>query len=277
MKIIQITDTHFSPTKSHFNNNWAPLLKWIDEQSADLVIHTGDLTVDGADHLEDITFCMSLMNMTRTPIRFVPGNHDVGHSAQSLQPVNAERLERWCCVVGYDRFVEDFADHSLIGINTLLCGFEDEREEAQYHWLEEVLAQRQNKHICLFSHKPLFVDDVTEDDTGYWGLNPRSRKRMLDILGKANVQLFASGHLHFAWNGQLDNINLTWGPSAAFILEELERPMPGERIVGAVIHHLGETVKTEFVQVPGMTAHILDEVIEEVYPQALSQIVEAAE
>ena len=29
MKIIQITDTHFSPGKPHFNGNWEPLARWI--------------------------------------------------------------------------------------------------------------------------------------------------------------------------------------------------------------------------------------------------------
>ncbi len=41
MKIIQITDTHFSPEKTHFNGNWAPLLTWIEDTRADLIIHTG--------------------------------------------------------------------------------------------------------------------------------------------------------------------------------------------------------------------------------------------
>ena len=49
MRIIQISDTHLSPGKAHFADNWAPLARWIGEQCPDLVIHTGDVTVDGAD------------------------------------------------------------------------------------------------------------------------------------------------------------------------------------------------------------------------------------
>ncbi|AVC49846.1 putative MPP superfamily phosphohydrolase [Rhizobium leguminosarum] len=75
MKIIQITDTHFSPDKPHFNGNWAPLLTWIEETGADLIVHTGDLTVDGADKDADITFSMDLMRRVSIPMLIVPGNH----------------------------------------------------------------------------------------------------------------------------------------------------------------------------------------------------------
>ncbi|MGO7624053.1 hypothetical protein ACC687_38705, partial [Rhizobium ruizarguesonis] len=49
-----ITDTHFSPAKPHFNGNWSPLLTWIEETGSDLIVHTGDLTVDGADKDADM-------------------------------------------------------------------------------------------------------------------------------------------------------------------------------------------------------------------------------
>ena len=31
MRIIQISDTHLSPGKTHFGDNWAPLAAWIAE------------------------------------------------------------------------------------------------------------------------------------------------------------------------------------------------------------------------------------------------------
>jgi 3',5'-cyclic AMP phosphodiesterase CpdA len=46
-RIIQISDTHLSPGKAHFADNWAPLASWIAGERPDLVIHTGDVTVDG--------------------------------------------------------------------------------------------------------------------------------------------------------------------------------------------------------------------------------------
>ncbi len=62
MRIVQITDTHLSPIKPHFNRNWEPLVAWIDQQRPDLIIHTGDLSVDGADVEADLLFCQACLN-----------------------------------------------------------------------------------------------------------------------------------------------------------------------------------------------------------------------
>jgi alkaline phosphatase D len=276
LKIIQITDTHFSPEKPHFNGNWAPLLTWIEDTGADLIIHTGDLTVDGADKPGDITFCMDLMRQVSIPMLIVPGNHDVGHLPGSDQPVNAERLARWRELAGADRWFEDTADWRFIGLNSLLLGHEDEEEEAQFEWLRETLEERRGRRIALFAHKPLFVDEPHEGDTGYWSVRPVQRRRLYDLIAAHDVALFASGHLHWAWQGRFENTSLTWGPSAAFILDKLVREMPGERLVGAVVHEFGDDVESEIVAVPGMTAYVLDEVIEEVYPTNPKQM-ESAE
>jgi len=266
VKIIQITDTHFSPEKQHFNGNWAPLLTWIEDTRADLIIHTGDLTVDGADKPGDITFCMDLMRQTSIPMLILPGNHDVGHLPGSEQPVNAGRLKRWRDLVGEDRWLEDTADWRVVGLNSLLLGHEDEEEEAQFEWLRETLEERRGRRIALFAHKPLFVDEPHEGDTGYWSVRPAQRRRLYDLIAAHDVALFASGHLHWAWQGRFENTALTWGPSAAFILDKMVREMPGERLVGAVVHEFGDDVQSDIVAVPGMTAYVLDDVIEEVYP-----------
>ncbi|MDI7864844.1 metallophosphoesterase [Rhizobiaceae bacterium n13] len=275
MKIIQITDTHFSPEKPHFNGNWAPLLDWIEAQKADLIVHTGDLTVDGADKDHDISFCMDLMRQVSTPMLIVPGNHDVGHLPGSDQPVNAERLQRWRALAGDDRWVADTKGWRLVGLNSLLLGHEDEEEETQFEWLRTAFEERNGRRLALFAHKPLFVDDPLEGDTGYWSIRPKQRQRLFDLIAAHDVPLFASGHLHWAWQGRFDNTALVWGPSAAFVIDKMEREMPGERLVGAVVHTLGNDVGSEIVAVPGMTAHVLDEVVHEVYPKAVKK--EAAE
>jgi alkaline phosphatase D len=275
MKIIQITDTHFSPEKTHFNGNWAPLLTWIEEQNADLVIHTGDLTVDGADKEHDIAFSLDLMRQVSTPMLIVPGNHDVGHFPDMSQPVNAERLQRWRGIVGGDRFVEDANGWRLVGLNALLLGHEDEEEEAQFEWLRTAFEERNGRRLALFSHKPLFVDEPHEGDTGYWGFRPGQRKRLYDLMAAHDVALFASGHLHWAWQGRHGNTSLVWGPSAAFVIDKLEREMPGERLVGAVVHEFGEDVTSQIVAVPGMTAHVIDDVIHEVYPASAHKVEKA--
>ncbi|WP_341486780.1 metallophosphoesterase [Pararhizobium sp. A13] len=278
MKIIQITDTHLSPNKAHFNGNWEPLAAWITRTGADLVVHTGDLTIDGADQEDDIAFSMEVMRQLPIPMLIVPGNHDVGHLPGSDQPVDAARLERWRRLVGPDYWVSDHDNWRLIGLNSLLFGQDDAEEEAQFSWLSDILSARDGRRVAIFTHKPLFVDDPHEGDTGYWSIRPAPRGRLYDLFAAHDVALFASGHLHWAWKGAFENTSLVWGPSSAFIIGTLEREMPGERVVGAVIHTLSEDVSSEIVALPELTAHFIDEVIHEVYPRSVSkQAAEAAQ
>ncbi|MDB5526594.1 MAG: hypothetical protein JWM58_4357 [Rhizobium sp.] len=278
MKIIQITDTHLSPSKPHFNGNWEPLRAWIVQTGADLVIHTGDLTVDGADQEDDITFSMDLMRQLPVPVLIVPGNHDVGHLPGSGQPVDTVRLERWRRLVGPDRWVSDHGNWRLIGLNGLLFGQDDSEEEAQFAWLADTLAARDGRRVAIFTHKPLFVDHAHEGDTGYWSIRPAPRRRLYDLFAAHDVALFASGHLHWTWKGAFENTALVWGPSSAFIIDTLEREMPGERVVGAVIHRLGEDVSSEIVPLPALTPYFIDDVVHEVYPRSVpKQVPEAAQ
>jgi alkaline phosphatase D len=213
---------------------------------------------------------MDLMRQVSIPMLIVPGNHDIGHLKGSDQPVNAERLARWRRLAGDDRWLEDAAGWRFIGLNSLLLGHEDEEEEAQFEWLAKALEDRAGRRVALFAHKPLFVDAPDEGDTGYWSVRPAQRRRLYDKISAHDVALLASGHLHWAWQGRFDNTQLTWAPSAAFIIDKMEREMPGERLIGAVVHEFDTGVESTIVAVPGMTAHVLDDVVHEVYPQAVN-------
>ena len=272
MKIVQITDTHFSPSIPHFNGNWEPLADFINGSGADLVIHTGDLAVDGADKDEDLTFCMDLMRQVKIPMLIVPGNHDVGHLPGSLQPVDATRLARWRSLVGPDYWLEDAGNWRLIGLDSLLMGMENDEQETQFEWLERALATRAGRRVAMFAHKPLFVDTPDEGDTGYWSIRPAQRQRLYDLIAAHDVALYASGHLHWAWKGRFNDTSLVWGPAASFIIGTMEREMPGEKLIGAVLHDLGDDVTSEIVAVSGMKAHVLDDVVAEVYPHEAHKV-----
>lgn len=77
-RVLQISDTHLSPHKRHFEPNWAPLRAWIEAQRPDLIIHGGDVTVDGAHDNGDFRFCAELFKGLPAQVLAVPGNHDVG-------------------------------------------------------------------------------------------------------------------------------------------------------------------------------------------------------
>jgi alkaline phosphatase D len=268
VRIIQITDTHLSPSKPHFNTNWSPLAQWVTDQNPDLVIHTGDLAVDGADIEDDLAFSVKLLNELSAPVLSLPGNHDIGHMPGSAQPVNATRMDRWREMVGPDHWVHDSNNWLLIGLNSLILGADSLEEKEQFDWLEGAFADAGARRIAVFAHKPLFVDSANEGETGYWGIRPLPRKKLLDLFTKYDVALHASGHLHRGWQGRRNNTDLVWAPASSFIVGDMERDMPGARILGAVIHTLTDTVKSEIIEIETLSRFVLDDVIEEVYPQA---------
>jgi 3',5'-cyclic AMP phosphodiesterase CpdA len=210
IRIIQISDTHVSPRKSHFSGNWAPIAAWIAAERPDLVIHTGDLTIDGADDENDLRHCAGLMRSLGVRFRAVPGNHDVGDAGHQHQPVNAGRLARWTTHFGLDRWFEDVEGWRLIGLDALLLGSGQPEERAQLSWLEMVMAGARDR-LAWFLHRPLFLETPEEADTGYWSVKPEPRRQLLALLRRYRVALVASGHLHKAHDFVLDGTRYVWG------------------------------------------------------------------
>jgi 3',5'-cyclic AMP phosphodiesterase CpdA len=269
MRIIQISDTHLSPNKPHFDDNWAPLAAWIATERPDLVIHSGDVTVDGADEEEDLSYAARLMRGLNVPFRAVPGNHDVGDAGHPRQPVNGERLARWRAHFGPDRWFEDAEDFRLIGLDAMLLGSGDIEEPAQAAWLDAVMKGAKGRRIAWFLHRPLFLDSPGEGDTGYWSVKPQPRAHLLDLAASYSVALVASGHLHKAHRMTHQGTSYVWAPASSFLVgPEIQPPMAGEKCLGGVLYELnGAALKTEIVELPGLSRHWIDDVIDQVYPR----------
>lgn len=274
MRIIQISDTHLSPEKTHFVDNWPPLAAWIDSQHPDLVIHTGDVSVDGAGLEADLRYSAGLMNAIAARWRAVPGNHDVGEARHRRQPVNAQRLALWKCYFGPDRWIEDIGQDGrgwrLIGLDAMLIDSGEPEEGEQAQWLERVMAEAGGRQIAWFLHRPLFVNDADESDTGYWSVKPQARAVLLALVRRYRVALVASGHLHKARNFVRDGTRYIWSPASSFLVGAPIQPdIPGEKRLGAVRYEFGNaTFSAEIVDVPSLNRHWLDDVIDEVYPRS---------
>jgi 3',5'-cyclic AMP phosphodiesterase CpdA len=269
MKIIQISDTHLSPQKTHFADNWPPLADWIRAERPDLVIHTGDVTVDGADNEADLRHSAGLLRDLGMPVLAIPGNHDVGDAAHPRQPVNPQRLERWRAHFGPDRWVEDCGGWRLVGLDALLIGSGLDEEAAQAEWLERTMRETAGRRVAWFLHRPLFLDDPGEGDTGYWSVKPQPRAPLCDLARGGNVGLVASGHLHKAHDFAHDGMRFLWGPASSFLVGPAIQPeMPGDKRLGAVVYEFGEASFTaRIAAIPGLCTYWIDDVIDEVYPR----------
>jgi 3',5'-cyclic AMP phosphodiesterase CpdA len=273
MRIIQISDTHLSPGKAHFADNWAPLAEWIAAQRPDLVIHTGDVTVDGAGVEEDLAHSAGLLRGLGVRWRAVPGNHDVGDARHAHQPVTAERLEAWRRHFGPDRWVEDVDEGErgwrLVGLDAMLIDSGEPEEAEQAIWLDRIMAEAGERRIAWFLHRPLFLDSPDEGDTGYWSIKPQPRARLMALVRRCRVGLVASGHLHKARDFEHRGARYIWSPASSFLVGAPIQPeMPGDKRLGAVLYDLhNPTFTAEIAEVPGLTRHWLEEVMHEVYPR----------
>ena len=267
MRVLQISDTHLSRRHRHFADKAAVLADWVRDQKPDLVINTGDASMDGAMDVDDLTYSAEWHRALGAPVHAVPGNHDVGDIA-SIRPdqlIDDARLEAWRRIVGPDRWVVDFEGWRLIGLNGMLLGSDHPEEAAQFAWLEEVAVP--NRNTALFLHKPLFIERPDEGPRGYWSVLPTPRQRLVDLLGRTQLKLVASGHLHGWRQEQLDGVAYGWAPSGAFVVGAMQEERGAKRSRGAVEHvFTPDGVTTRFLRAEALRDHLIDPVVREIYP-----------
>ncbi|MDQ6619404.1 MAG: metallophosphoesterase [Pseudomonadota bacterium] len=274
--VIQISDTHLSPDRSQFVPNWRAVGDWVRTQRPALVINTGDVSLDGADNVGELRFCNEEFAALGTPVLCVPGNHDVGDAPHITpgQPVNDERQARWRGVFGHDWWFRDIENWRLVGINNMLFGTGYPDEAIQLAWLERLLQDASDRRLALFMHRPAFVCQPDEPEDRKWSLHPEPRAHFLKLVSRHRMSLVAAGHLHRARLFHHAGTQYVWCPSAAFVCGPLiQRDLPGEQIIGAVIHTFGgESVRSEFVQPPGTTRLVIDDFVDDVYPGTLARL-----
>ncbi len=267
MRILQISDTHLSRRHLHFARNAEVLAAWVRGHRPDLVINTGDASMDGAMELDDLEYTAEWHGALGAPVRAVPGNHDVGDIA-SIRPdqvIDAPRLDAWRRIMGPDRWSVDIPGWRLIGLNGMLLGSDHPEEAAQHAWLEE--AVQVDRRIALFLHKPFFIEHPEEGPRGYWTVLPEPRRRLMDLLASASLKLVASGHLHGWRQESRDGVDYVWAPSGAFVVGAMQEDLGSERRLGAVEHvFTPEGVTSRFVTTDGFEDLLIDPVVREIYP-----------
>jgi 3',5'-cyclic AMP phosphodiesterase CpdA len=218
-RIVVLSDLHLSPKHGFFWENWCVARDLANRTNADAVIVNGDLAINGPDSDAEIAFAASALSGLRGRVMPLPGNHDVGDEPPGQDPgqiVNSCRLARWDISFGADRWALEMGDWSLVGVNAQLFGSGLAREHAQDHWLDQQLRAANGRHIGLFLHKPLFLDDPNDDVVSPRCIVPLARARLLEKMQQFDVRLIVSGHLHQFRDRTLDHTRHVWVPAVAF-------------------------------------------------------------
>jgi 3',5'-cyclic AMP phosphodiesterase CpdA len=147
-RIAFISDTHLTPRSD--NENALRAIETVAALDVDLVINGGDISANGADQRADLEFALKAHERIRTPMAFIPGNHDIGEEPGALamgQPIDAIRLARYQGVFGADRWARDLGAWRICAVNALLIGTGLAEEGEQGEWLMTELAQARGRRL----------------------------------------------------------------------------------------------------------------------------------
>jgi 3',5'-cyclic AMP phosphodiesterase CpdA len=236
MRIVVVSDTHLAQRATSLLENWWALARWIIEARPDLVVHLGDISLDGASNPADLRESARIITDLEIPIRFLPGNHDIGDNpiapgAPSDNPLNLGRLEEYRLLFGPDRWSLNVGDWHLIGLNAQLFGTSTAEEEGQFEWLENEL-RSSVEPLGLMLHKPLFRDSPDDCEPHVRYVPKASRQRLLAMLRSRELRFVLSGHAHQSRQFLRDGVEHRWAPSTAFYLPDGMQERIGEKDVG---------------------------------------------
>jgi alkaline phosphatase D len=262
--ILQLSDAHLSPRNDLFRGNVARIRAAIAGTPLDLVVASGDLSLDGADSDADLALAAALHRDFPAPLLALPGNHDVGSHAHTMprQPLDSARLDRFRSHLGAGRGVVDLPGWRVVGLNSEVMGTGHAEEASQVEFIAEAASSAGERRIALFLHKPVFVTEPEDQTFDYWSVPPHARGTLAPLLAHPNLRLVASGHLHVHHHVTRGRVAYAWAPPLSFVVAPGDQPgLPGARLTGALLHHLyADHVETVLLSPDGMEAPTMAEI-----------------
>jgi Icc protein len=239
-RIAQISDTHLSGAKPFFNPNFERLAEVLRRENYDLVVNSGDLSLNGTESHDDLVTAKRLHDAIGLDYRVIAGNHDIGDNQECSEAhgVTDARRDRFRALFGDDWWFHDIPGWRLIGLNALVMGAAMDASDLQYDFLADAAAGSAGRSILLFIHKPLYLASRHEQEVGGRYLNPAARARLFAALGPHQPTIVASGHVHQSRDAVLEGIHHWWAPATAFVVPASHQVTVGERLIGFVEHSL---------------------------------------
>jgi len=261
VRIVVVTDSHLSPSAIALNDNWSAARRFIASAHADLTIHLGDITVDGLEDPAQFQHAQRISANWPTPIRWLPGNHDIGDNPPgpgvvAKEPLRLPRLVDFRAAFGADYWRFDADEFRLIGLNAQLMGMATAEEAEQWSWVEAQLADARHAPLVIFLHKPLFQDSPLDARPHQRYVPSGPRRRLFDLLPPGALRAVVSGHTHQYRDRIVDGVRHIWVPSTAFYLPDELQDRVGEKITGLGVLDLARgALRFDLVCPDGMSRH----------------------
>lgn len=232
---VHVSDIHVGSPRSYrfqpaWNENWQTARGQIQALRPDLVLVGGDLTRDGATHLEELTAIRDDLASLGPETLVIPGNHEVGNkwSPDSSVAINSAYLRRYASVFGPSEWSTVRGDGinrvRFTGIDAFKLGSGLPEEAPLRDWLEGLQPDASCPNHVWLIHPALFADRFDEADFDrkvdrvpwYFGLNRADRFYLWDHMKRTGVTHVISGHIHCRRQLEVDGVQLHLAPATAF-------------------------------------------------------------
>ena len=220
-RLVQVSDTHLSAERAYFNDNFDVFCAEMAADPPDLIVHTGDISLDGAASDADLVYAANELKRLPGEVLTLAGNHDIGEApafSRLDQPLDNVRTTRWARTAGgrwWSRVVGD--GWLIVGLDTALMASGLEDEARQLAFLREALTAHEGPRKLVFMHMPPYLDNP--DDTKFSALavpHP-ARAAFFDACISNGVRAIACGHVHVYRKLAHRGIDIVWAPPTAFV------------------------------------------------------------
>jgi 3',5'-cyclic-AMP phosphodiesterase len=261
VRLAQISDTHLSPSRPFFHDNFDRIAEHLRAGAPDIIVNTGDLSLDGADHDADLAEAVARHRELGAETYLLPGNHDVGDhpDVARRQPATAERLARYRRIAGEDRWRIDIPGWRLVGLNALTLGSGLPGDDAQQAMIRDAAASLGGRSLGIFLHKPVADERFEEELASNRFLTVGPRRALLSCLDGASGALVMCGHVHQYRDSAIGGMRHLWAPATSFVISDPWQPGYGAKAVGYLMHEFDAdgSHRHRLVGVRGLTHHDL--------------------
>jgi len=268
LRVLVASDSHLSPRSPEAGSNWAAVAREAGRLKPELVVHAGDLTLDGIGTPEELAWARARLDELPVPWAAVPGNHDIGDTPGPPQ-LDLDRLEAWRGHIGPDRWSLQLGAWTLLGLNAHLFDSNLSEETEQWTWIEQQLAEQpRNRPVALILHKPLTAPDAELSAAPrYRFVMPGGRARLLELLASRWCPLVVSGHVHqYRLLGDRHRRH-AWAPTSWAVLPDSAQANVGLKRSGVLSLELepGGSVRVELLEPAGLAQLTIGEDIVDPY------------
>lgn len=255
-RIAQISDTHLSDQKPFFVANFERVGEALRADPPDLVLNSGDISLSGESQESDLAAARARHDGIGLPVRFLPGNHDLGDSqdlAVHGAVITDERRARYLAHFGADFWTLDVPGWRLLAINAQLLGSDLAAAAEQDAAIDDATASLGARKLALFLHMPLFDKAADEPALPVRFVAPGPRRALLARLHHTPPALIASGHIHQYRESWSDGSHHVWAPSTGYVIPDRRQQIYGLKQVGYLEHRLEPDGRhtSRLMQVPG--------------------------